>query len=74
MMISSISMVFTRSVVPKVMGLLGFLAFILSNQSPHNRLKMELETLQETVCIFGGMLCLIGLDKKQNSKVLLTER
>jgi hypothetical protein len=74
MMISSISMVFTKSVISKLISLLGFLVFILLNQSPQNRLKMELETIQEIICIIGGMLCLIGLDKKSSLKVLLTER
>jgi hypothetical protein len=73
MMASSISMIFTRSVIPKIISLTGFVGFILSNQSPQNRLKMELETMQETLCIIGGMLCLIGLDRRPNSKVLLTE-
>jgi hypothetical protein len=74
MMASSFSMMFTRSVIPKMISLTGFVGFILSNQSPQNRLKMELETMQEILCIIGGMLCLIGLDRKSNSKVLLTER
>lgn len=74
MMVSSILMVFTKSIISKLISLLGFLGFILLNQSPRNGLKMDLETMQEIVCIIGGMLCLIGVDKKSSSKVLLTER
>ena len=74
MMASSILMIFTKSVILKLISLLGFLGFIIFNQSHQQIFKIEPKTMQEIICIIGGMLCLIGLDKKSTSKVLLTER
>ena len=41
MMISSSVMIFTKSIIPKLVGLLGFIGLYLSNQSPNNRLKVD---------------------------------
>ncbi len=41
MMISSIIMVFTKSIIPKLIGLLGFIAFFLSNQNPKYRFQVD---------------------------------
>jgi len=60
--------------LPKIISLLGFISFNFLNSQPKNRLALDLETLQENICIVGGILCLIAVDKKTTKKFLLNER
>lgn len=74
LMTTSVFMIFTHSVIPKITSLLGFVGFMILNQHPNYRFVIDLEILQETLCIIGGMLCLMGMDKKPKKKMILTER
>jgi hypothetical protein len=46
LMVSSILMVFTRSSIPKVLSLIGFVTYSVMNQHPDFRLHMDPEALQ----------------------------
>jgi hypothetical protein len=62
MMIISATMIFTRSLIPKIIGLIGYIGFMLLNQHPDYRFSVDISTVEETLCVIGGILCLMGVD------------
>ncbi len=46
MMASSVIMIFTHSIIPKLIGLLGFIGFFLLNQHPDHRREVDPEGLR----------------------------
>lgn len=74
MMLSSPTMIFTKSTLPKLISLAGFILFNFFNSLPNYRLVTNIETIKKNICIIGGMLCLIAVDNPAKKKFLLNDR
>lgn len=73
-MLSSPTMIFTKSTIPKLISLTAFIGFNFFNSLPNYRIVTNIETIKETLCIIGGMLCLIAVDNPAKKKFLLNDR